>query len=69
MRTQPPNIAFEADAVTRPRRFAVLSVAGAAQVERYYARANFGMTFFAIISIAARMVFCSRVAKLIMNMR
>jgi len=29
-----PNITFEADAVTRPRRFAVLSVAGAAHQER-----------------------------------
>jgi len=30
-----PNIAFEADAVTRPKRFAVPSVAGAAQLKRY----------------------------------
>jgi hypothetical protein len=29
------NIAFEADAGTRTRRFAVLSVAGAAQLQRY----------------------------------
>lgn len=31
---QQPNLAFEADAVTRPKRFAVLSVAGAAQLKR-----------------------------------
>jgi hypothetical protein len=34
VRNDRPNIAFEADAVTRPQRFAVMSVAGAAQLKR-----------------------------------
>lgn len=44
------------------------SIAGENRAELQRAEANFGKTSFAIISIEARIFFCSKVAKFIMKM-